>query len=49
MSDVLAVASILAFFIVAAQLVRACGRIVAGSVDVETGTDGAESGPGPRS
>jgi hypothetical protein len=48
MSDVIAVASILAFFTVAAQLVRACGRIMAASVDIEPGEVGAEDGPGSR-
>jgi hypothetical protein len=33
MSDVVLVAAILAFFSVAALLVRACGRITAGSVE----------------
>ena len=45
MSDLILVATIVAFFVIAAQLVRACGRITAAAVEDVEPTEEAFSEP----
>jgi len=45
MSDVALVGSILVFFLAAALLVRACGRITAGTLDEFDQEESEEAGP----
>ena len=51
MTDIILVATIVAFFVAAALLVKVIDRMIAGAAEeqIAPGEDGAELGPGSRS